>query len=689
MKFLLPSFLFALFALLIPVIIHLFSFRKFRKVNFPDIRFLKEIRQEKRTSSRLRHLLVLFSRILFLAFLILAFAQPYIPGENEQAFQGERSFVSVFVDNSFSMNATGEGGRMLDVAKSKAREAVMAYNPSDRFQLLTNDFEAQHQELLTREGFLDLLDEVEETPASKTAGEVIRRQHDLLSRSGNGRKDLFLISDFQSAFTQLSDLPADSLATVYLIPIEANENPNLYIDSVWFPSPVRKSEGIESISALVKNSGNRDVENTPVQIFINGEQKSPSSVTVPAGGESELTINFSHTGSGIKSGKISLQDHPVTYDDDFYFSYNVKEQIPVLIINGENENPYLNSFLQTENYFKFENSSENNVDYSRLNSFNVIILNQLKEVSSGLVSAIKAFTEQGGHTVLFPSLEIDPATYNTLLSSLNAGSFTLRDTSDIRISNVDQNHEVFRGVFERTPDALSMPLLTDRFRFRDPSSGKLIPIMDAGTGDLYLGSADRSNGRIYVFTSPPEISTGNFPQHAFFAPVMYNIILSSQRSGDLYNFLGTNQPVQFQGEITGKERLVSIRSTEEKFEMIPEIYPSGGSVYLNLHDGIPNAGNYIVSYEGEDIQGLSLNFNRQESELSYSGVEALTELAGTSSLAMRVVKSAGKNLSKEVRELNQGTPLWKYCIWLALLFLLTEVLLLRFGGKSSKNYQAT
>ncbi|MBL0031994.1 MAG: BatA domain-containing protein [Bacteroidetes bacterium] len=81
MQFIYPEFLFALSVLAIPIIIHLFNFRRFKKIYFTNVRFLKEIKQDTQSKSKLKHLLVLLSRLLALTFLVLAFAQPFIPAK--------------------------------------------------------------------------------------------------------------------------------------------------------------------------------------------------------------------------------------------------------------------------------------------------------------------------------------------------------------------------------------------------------------------------------------------------------------------------------------------------------------------------------------------------------------------------------------------------------------------------------
>src|SRR6188508_1393256 len=115
MHFIYPGFLLALLALAIPIIVHLFNFRRFKKIYFTNVRFLREIKQDTQSKSKLRHLLILIARLLAVAFLVLAFAQPYIPQSGVKIETGRKK-VSVYVDNSFSMDAIGKNGSLLETA---------------------------------------------------------------------------------------------------------------------------------------------------------------------------------------------------------------------------------------------------------------------------------------------------------------------------------------------------------------------------------------------------------------------------------------------------------------------------------------------------------------------------------------------------------------------------------------------
>jgi hypothetical protein len=127
MHFLYPGFLFALAALAIPVIVHLFNFRRYQKVYFSNVQFLKELQEQQASRRNLRERLILAARLLALTFLVLAFAKPFIP-HNQQASIGKQQVVSVFVDNSYSMQTLSKEGSLLDEAKHHAKEIAASYS---------------------------------------------------------------------------------------------------------------------------------------------------------------------------------------------------------------------------------------------------------------------------------------------------------------------------------------------------------------------------------------------------------------------------------------------------------------------------------------------------------------------------------------------------------------------------------
>jgi uncharacterized membrane protein len=153
MNFIFPGFLFALLAVVVPIIIHLFNLRKFKKVYFSNVQFLKALQQQTSSSQQLKERLILAARVLFITFLVLAFAKPYIPAKNQSSTAFQNHVVSIYVDNSYSMGTVNKEGTLLDEAKRRAKEIVSTYSFADKFQLISNDFEGKYQRLLNKDAF--------------------------------------------------------------------------------------------------------------------------------------------------------------------------------------------------------------------------------------------------------------------------------------------------------------------------------------------------------------------------------------------------------------------------------------------------------------------------------------------------------------------------------------------------------
>jgi hypothetical protein len=677
MKFINPAFLFALSAIAIPIIIHLFNFRKYKKVLFTNVRFLKEIKQETQSKSKLKHLLVLASRILFIIFLVLAFAQPYIPSENTNVMVGEKA-ISIFVDNSFSMDAVGLNGSLFEESRKKAREIAEAYKPTDRFQLLTNDFEGRHQRLVSREEFIELLDEITISPSSRKISEILTRQKDLFAGIETENKLSYILSDFQKNITDLSLVKSDTTVKVRLVPVIASQNQNLYIDSCWFSSPVRKIGQSEELFVKVVNNSNLNYENIPVKLFINGQQKAPAAVSLEPRSSEIISLIFTINETGLNQGVVKITDHPVTFDDDYYFSFKVSPNLPVLSIYGEKENTYIRSLFGNDEFFQYSQVSEKNIDFSLFSSQNLIILNELKTVSSGLTQEIKKYAESGGSVLIFPAKDIDIDNYKTLLAQLNSSHFENLDTADTKVEKINLDHPIFKNVFEMIPENIDLPVIKSHFRRSGISRSDEEALLRLRNGQVMLSRSPVMNGFVYLSSVPLNNDFSNFHRHAIFVPTLYNIALLSQPAFPLSYTIGRDEVIQVGADFK-KQEVVKMTSQDGNFEIIPEQKMMDNKMQLLIHDQLKEAGNYTINVSEKDKNGVAFNFDRIESDLTTLSIDNLYELLQTHSLNnFHVLNTQVRDITGVINDINLGKRLWKVCIIFALFFLLLEILLLRF-----------
>ena len=218
MAFLHPALLWALAALAIPVLIHLFQLRRFKRIDFPNVRFLAEVSQQTRARKKVQHWLVLLARLLALACLVLAFAQPYLPSATGATKAGDRA-VSLYIDDSFSMDGRNAQGRLLDQARKSAQDAVMAYAATDRFQVLSGQFSGRQQLLLGRDEALDAAAQMEVHPYSRSLSKVLLRQREALAASDAPVKRSILFTDLQRSATDVENWTNDTLVPTVIVPL--------------------------------------------------------------------------------------------------------------------------------------------------------------------------------------------------------------------------------------------------------------------------------------------------------------------------------------------------------------------------------------------------------------------------------------------------------------------------------------
>ena len=243
-------FLWALTALSIPIIIHLFNFRKTTRIFFSNIRFLKQIKQETTQKRRLKKYLVLASRLLFIFFLVIAFAQPFLPAREQV---GAQKNIAIYLDNSFSMSAPVNGKtRALDAGISFVREIVDLFPAETRFKLLTNDFAPFSNSYKSGAEINDQLSQVRLSPISRTLGEITRR-------IGEPGSSVFWVSDFQKS-TIGSEIMVDSSWQLRLVPVAYDQLSNVFVDTVFLDNPFVIGGEKNAVRVRLRNNGPRTIE---------------------------------------------------------------------------------------------------------------------------------------------------------------------------------------------------------------------------------------------------------------------------------------------------------------------------------------------------------------------------------------------------------------------------------------------
>lgn len=683
MQFVNPSFLFGFFALAIPIAIHLFNFRRYRKVYFSNVELLRNFQKKTRKQSELLHYLVLAARILAITSLVLAFAQPYIPS-GEKLVTGSINVAGIFVDNSFSMEAGSAEGRKLDEVKRKAADIASAYDADDLFQLLTNDFEGRHQRLVPRDEFLLMLREVKPSPMFRSFAEIINRQTGLLLDERYPSSTSFVLSDFQHS-TLLSSIP-DSLPgfPVFLVPADSRISGNLFIDSCWFSNPILRINQTIELNVKITNISENNLEKIPVKLTLNGEQRAVSAIDIAPETSFTTKLNFSANKTGQQKAVVDISDYPVTFDDAYYMVFEVSEEIPVLAINQEDQNAYLNSVFALDSVLKLHNSPVRQTNFSALDGQQLVILNGAEGLSSGANDALEKFVEQGGTLVVFPPREVDISSMNLLLNALGAPFYGPMDTVVQRVFKINREHEVFTNVFEKSVEKgnADLPVVKKHYKIVDPADGLSDDLMTLDNGDSFFTMKHIGRGKVFVSAVAPDDSWSNWARHALFVPVMLNIAFQSENQPSMMYYPNNKTGIDLGLYQAVGDNVIRITREDGSDEFVPEVRQVQGRDVFFVHDYIGEAGFYEAKDGEKVIKTLAFNYDRTESDLRCADLPKLNELEA--SLPGVSVFDGKRNISKLIAERNHGQKLWKFFILAALLFITIEVLLLRFFKKSSE-----
>jgi len=679
MEFVNPGFLYGLFAISIPIIIHLFNFRRFKKVYFTNVSFIQELKQQTQKQSRLKHLLILLMRILAIAAIVLAFAQPYIPVSQTVINSREKNAISIYIDNSFSMQAESEKGMLLDEAKDKAKEIASVYKSSDVFQLLTNDFEGRHQRFVSKDEFFDLADDIAISPVVKTLPEVYTRQQTIFRDNPGPQHTSYAISDFQQGILEGSYPDTDSTVSSYLVPLKALNKDNLYIDSCWFNAPVQQKNQVVELTVRIQNNSPNEYEKIPVKLFVNEKQRAVASFDIGPDGTAEVILGYTNYDTGIQYGRLEIDDYPISFDDKFYFNYSVSAVTHVLAINGNGENIYLNSLFNNDSAFIYQNVKQGNIDFSNLGFHQLIILNELNNISSGLEQELVQFVKNGGSFIILPPEQLDTDNYRSILGELKVGNFGSLDTTDTKVSYINLEHSLYTDVFDEMPENSDLPIVFQRYKIQVNTRSRQETLLELREGKPFLNIYNVGEGKVYLFATPFKPSFSNFPKHAIFVPTLYKIAISSIITDNLFYIIGENEVIPVRNLDLANDNVLVIQDLGSDFEFIPELRRISKRVDIYPHGQITNAGNYTLINGDVPVKGMAFNYNRSESEMNFYTIEELGEILVDKGLTtVQIVESAGKPFVQTLSEISQGIRLWRWFVMLALVFLLAEGLLLRF-----------
>ncbi|NNE71071.1 MAG: VWA domain-containing protein [Rhodothermales bacterium] len=684
MTFLNPLILLGLVAAAVPLIIHLFNFRKPRRVEFSSLAFLREVERSTMQRVRIKQWLLLALRTLAIAAMVIAFARPTLRGQLAGAFAGAAPVaVAVVVDTSPSMQQRDAGGAYMDQALALAGGILADTDSRDEVAVLGLASSAIPTLGPGGETALRRLEGLSVGPGGQSAITALAAASDLLANAESQNRELYFIGDLQAS-TLLDTTAAriNPATPVFLLPVGAGSPDNVGVSNVELRSRIVEADQPLRLAATLTNHGSSPAASYVTSVYLAGDRVAQATSNLEVGVEAAVEFSVTPASRGWLAGTVQTEDDAFPDDNTAYFALNVPEDRSVLLVGGDGQDlRFLRAALQADPTVSIDLQTirENQLPSVDLGSVDVVVLAGLQTLSSGESDRLVAFVEAGGGLLLFPGAGARIPDYNALLAGLGGGqirSISAGDGTTVDVvDRVDLEHPLFEGILDTSVGELERPSVYRRAVYQ-PGTRTESTLMDLSSGSPFLQEIRHGRGGVLLLAVAPDISWSDLPTRGLFLPLLYRsvfLLSSSQTStGEVFE-VGDAADLLLPG--VAESAAVSVLSPSG-LESAPPRRTGVGGTLVSLTGLLEEPGHYEVRVDGVLHRLVAVNVDTRESALALAQpAEAASLLAQRSDAPITPLDVSGSEpIADTVAEARRGADLWNVFLALALLFLAAEMI---------------
>jgi hypothetical protein len=292
-------------------------------------------------------------------FIILAFVQPLFNNKQPGQVSGQ-PIISIYIDNSYSMEAPAGQLRAIEDVKQKALDIIKLTENQGMYQVLTNDFIGNQLQLLPYSEAKEAIRSIQISPNRKTANEIWEKQIKTTQSNTSDRKVFYWLSDFQKnqfdKINQIEDFP------LTCIPIKHTEKRNIYIDSAFIFSPVIKLNEDIKIIYKIYRSGDDKTDKSLVTLMLNDVVKTRKEIVWGSQFSLTDTLTMKLVSKDWQYLKLNISDPSISFDNEYFFSFYIAPKPYISMINGEVDQKFIVNALKADDNFELHNFQ--NIDLS-------------------------------------------------------------------------------------------------------------------------------------------------------------------------------------------------------------------------------------------------------------------------------------------------------------------------------------
>ncbi len=696
--------LFGLAAVSVPIIIHLLNRRRFQKVVWAAMRFLRISVEQNQRRMKIEDMILLALRCLLLILLALALARPALLSSASDAFGQSRVTAVVILDNSASMAVTDGAQARFEKARRAAEQAIESMPAGSATAVL---FASDIVRGAIAEPTFDLnlaRRTVREAPRSDRATDLfpaINKAIDILQDRLALRKEIYLVTDGQAAgWAQLVDAQqalerVKSEIKTHIVLVSEHEERNIALSGLRLASGLSPAAQPLRFEVQVSNFGREEVRNVRVGLAVDADPPSDEFTidSLPPGSARSISLFAKLRSEGFHYVTARVPDDRQPADDRRTIAVRAIKEVRVLLVDGEpgaepreSEVYFLRNALvpvpaeQAESYFiKTSTVTTPELASARLDDFDAVILANVPDFSAAVVSRLQQYLRRGGGLMIFPGGRTQIAFHNEQLfqrHQLLPGAFARargeadQDEKFSVLQEKDYQHPLVAlwndpaagnlasaRFYRALPLEIPAPEKTATRSARSQDAGEPEIILKYADGAVAVAQRNWGLGRVLLFSSTADTAWNDLPVRLSFVPLVHRALGSIVQRQDEGLNVRVGAPLfrRMSTELLEKEAAILRPGHTEALRETRRVDLVNGLPVLT-YDKTDFAGGYDVNFADPPH---TLKFAAQ-SDPAESSMDELTtgQIANLKTVANVLTWTPGFTLKGVVERGRTGVEFW-------------------------------
>ncbi len=665
------SVLTLLFAILIPLLIHLFNKKRKKKIKFSSIRFLQILEKQRLKRLKLYEYLLILLRTLIILILIFAFARPTLMNKSFLSNRGARTTSVIIVDSGINMRGYDELGNRFKRSGDRLKTLLNSFNPEDQVFVIRT---TKPKNILTNP-----------LPSIGTNASFIPGQWEsslaeakkLFDDNPNFNRELFILSDFQFQDKNfLEFIKSFRDLRVFFLKIGSTPIINIGIDTVEIKNQIFELNKPVNIDVHLRSTGPLKTDPVEVHLFVNNQRVSHNRTSLNKSEKTVIPLTFQPKESGLINCYIEISDDDLLSDNRYYFSIRIPAEIRTLFVDDDPSIFLKAAFSSLSEKTNIRTVREKYSSWARQNfqQFDIIFMSDFSRLSKPIISRLKEYLDTGRSIILMPGLKTLPVDFNQDFSTLGISSKILQIIQSsnkkdfFRLSEPDLNYRLFSGLFRLDSPQLSNPKFFRYFKFRSDPDDQII--LSYQNNDPFILKTKRGKSNVYIFSSYIDDNWTDIQYRGLFLPLLSRLL-----------HLGISNNAQIQSSVYAESaKTLSINLVTEAGEFYL-LQPNGekdrviptpvNQLYQFQLAQLNTPGIYQLFADKKAISAIPVNANT--SSLN----EPFVEINHLDDLEYVRIFSEDEMIEKSILEARFGSELWRLFIIFVLILLLFELFFIK------------